>query len=207
MELSLSYNNRLLFVGKTRTGKSVLARELIKPFAKKHKELQVITIDPKHELTVFGDGETIDTPKLVKEYNNKVKYQVIQAYHWNSALDDMVDKIMKRGHAIVNLMEMGGIATATSVPDGITRLWTQGAGKGIGAWAQIQFPKRNPGVIKSQSEFIFLFRLNPLSDRQEMLNYIPDERILKKIEKYFFWMYHDDLDEAVFCSPIELKKK
>lgn len=206
MELGVSYNNRLLFVGKTRTGKTVLARELITQFAKKEKDLQIITIDPKHELRAFGDGETIDAPKLATEYNKKAKYQVIQSYHWNDALDNMVDKIMARGHAIVNLLEMGGIATANSVPDGITRLWTQGAGKGVGAIAQLQFPKRNPGVVKSQSEFIFMFRLNPLEDRQEMLNYIPDKKILQKIPKYFFWLYHDDLDSAVYCKPLELKK-
>ncbi len=207
MDLSISYNNRLLFIGKTRTGKTYLANYLLEKFAKKHEKLQVITLDPKHERRQFGNGETMEFPKLVTKYDKKARFQVFQSYRWSQELEDVVDILLKRGSAIFDLDEVGGIATASSVPDGITRLWTQGGGKGVGAWAKIQFPKRVPGVIKSQSEFYFMFRLNDDEHRQDMLNYIPDRRILQKIEKRYYWLYHDDMDKAVLVKPLDLGSK
>jgi hypothetical protein len=170
------------------------------------KDLQIIIIDPKHERRIFGDGKSYDKPKLVTAYSSKIKVQCFQQYRWGTNLDDMVDKLLKRGNAIVSLEELGGIASATQVPDGIVRLATQGGGKGVGLWAQYQKPTGIPKVIKSQSEYFFLFRLNPTEDRKDMLNYIPDEQILKKIEKYFYWLYSDDMDRAVFVKPLEIKK-
>ena len=207
MDLNISYNKRLSFVGKTRTGKTFLANHLLEQFQRRTKDLQIILIDPKHERRVFGDGQSLSAPKLVTEYKKNVPVQCFQTYHWNDALDDMVDKLLKRGKAIVDLDEIGGIATAMSVPEGIERLATQGGGKGVGFWSKYQKPRGLPKVIKSQSEYFFLFRLNPEEDRQDMLNYIPDKRILQKIQKYFFWLYHDDMDEAVLVKPLEIGKK
>lgn len=206
MELGISHNKRLSFVGKTRTGKTFLANHLLGHFQRR-KDLQIILLDPKHERHSFGDGSSIEQPKLVSEYKPGIKVQCFQSYHWSSQLDNMVDKLLKRGNAIVDLDELGGIATATSVPDGITRLATQGGGKGVGLWAKYQKPLGVPKVIKGQSEYFFLFRLNPEEDRKDMLNYIPDKRILQKIEKYWFWLYHDDMNNAVLVKPLELQKK
>lgn len=206
MDLGIAFNNRLLFVGKTRTGKTFLSNHLLKQFAERHENLQIILLDPKHERRIFGTGESLDAPKLVTKYHKNIKYQCFQAYHWNQELEDTVDSLLKRGEAIFDLDELGGIATANSVPSGITRLWTQGGGKGVGSWAKIQYPKRVPGVIKSQSEYIFMFRINPEEDRQDMLNYIPDRRILQKIPKRYFWLYHDDMDNVILVKPLEIKK-
>lgn len=203
--MEITYNKRLSFIGKTRTGKSFLARYLLSKFERR-EDLQIIFLDPKHETATFGDGSSILTPKLVKSYSKKYKVQIFQEYHWNAALEDTVDIILKRGNAIFVLDEIGGIATATQVPEGITRLWTQGGGKGVGSWACYQKPLGIPKVIKSQSEYFFMFRINPLNDRKEMLNYIPDEKILKKIEKYYFWLYQDDMDVAKLIKPLDIKK-
>lgn len=205
MNINISYNKRLAFIGKTRSGKTFLANHLLSHF-QKQKDLQIILLDPKHERTKFGDGSSLDVPKLVTRYNKKLKVQCFQEYHWNSALDDMVDQLLKRGNAIFDLDEIGGIATANSVPDGITRLWTQGGGKGVGAWAKFQKPLGIPKVIKSQSEYFFMFRINPLDDRKDMLNYISDEQILRKIPLRYFWLYHDEQDKAVLLKPIQIKK-
>jgi hypothetical protein len=205
-DLKISHNKRISFIGKTRTGKTFLSNYLLSHFQNR-KDMQIILLDPKHERRNFGDGSTLELPKLVKEYKKNIKVQCFQEYHWNAELDNMVDHLLKRGNAIVDLDELGGIATASQVPDGITRLATQGGGKGVGLWSKYQKPLGVPRVIKSQSEYFFMFRINPLDDRKEMLNYIPDERILTKIPKYFFWIYQDDFDTAILCKPLELKKK
>jgi hypothetical protein len=205
MSIVIQPNKRLLFVGKTRSGKTYLANYLLKQIQKKIPDQQIIIIDPKHELVQFDKkGKEIEAPKLVEKYDDKASFQVFQSYTWIEPLDRMVDVVLKRGKVTVVLLELGGLATATSIPSGITRLWTQGGGKDVGAWAQIQQPRRVPSIIKSQSEHFFLFRINPVTERQDLLNYIPDEQILQRCEKYWFWYYSDDLDVAQLYSPIKI---
>jgi len=203
-QISIAYNKRLLFIGKTRSGKSYLSRVLMNQF-KKVKDLQIIIIDPKHEIKKFGDGSSLEKPKLVTEYQDKLKVQVFQTFEWLPSLDRMIDKVLKRGKAIVCFDELGGLATASHVPSGITRLWTQGGGKGVGAWSLIQFPKRVPLVIKSQSEHIFLFRINSKEDRKAILDFIPDERIVPKpLPNRYFWHYEEGNDAAQKFKPIKI---
>ena len=202
-EIKIAPNRRYTFVGKTRSGKSFLAWFLLRRFSQADKNRQIIFIDPKHEHRKFGKGDSIDTPKLVSTYDPKARVQIFQTYEWTQELERMVDAVLKRGNAIVVLDELGGIATATHVPTGITRLWTQGGGKGVGAWAMIQFPKRVPKVIKSQSEMFFMFRITDAKDRADMHDYIPDRNIVDKaLPKHFFWLYSDDMDEALKVKPI-----
>jgi len=186
-------------------GKTFLANYLAKQFARKVPDLQMVFIDPKFERRAFGDGETIDKPKLVTKYNPKIRFQCFQSYNWTSELEDMTMQIMKRGTAIVDLDELGGLATAQVVPDGITRLATQGRGKGVGLWSKYQKPLGVPKVLKSQSEYFFLFRLTPHEDRREMMNYIPDEAILERIPKFYYWLYHDEMENAILVKPIDIK--
>jgi len=206
-QVSIQPNKRYTFIGKTRSGKSFLAWYLLHHFAK-DKERQIIFIDPKHEHKQFGDGKELNFPKLVKSYDSKAHVQVFQTFNWNAALDHMVDTVLKRGNVIVVLDELGGIADANRVPSGLTRLWTQGGGKGVGAWAMLQRPKRTPQVIKTQTELYFVFRINSTEDRRDLLEYIPDRRVLEdRLPLHYFWLYSDDMEAAIKCKPIEVPER
>src|ERR1700676_2306090 len=119
-QIGIQPNKRYTFIGKTRSGKSFLAWYLLRHFAR-NKERQIIFIDPKHEHKSFGDGKSLDWPKLVTKYDPKAHVQIFQTFKWIPALDDMVDKVLKRGNVIVVLDELGGLANAMTVPDGLTR--------------------------------------------------------------------------------------
>lgn len=204
--LNVSHNKRLLFIGKTRSGKSYLSRYFLKLFSRDTTR-QIIIIDPKHELRQFGDGTSLDYPKLVKKYDDKIRFQVFQTFKWIPELDDMVDKLLKRGNAIVLFDELGGLCDANNVPMGITRLWTQGGGKGVGAWALIQVPRRVPLVIKSQSELFFMFRINSLEHRKAILDFLPDIRVVKEVlPNRYFWVYEEGMDRAIKCKPIKTRQ-
>jgi hypothetical protein len=205
MEIKIAPNKRFTFIGKTRSGKSFLAWYLLRIFSQ-DPDRQIIFIDPKHEHRKFGDGSSIDKPKLVNKYDPKAHVQIFQEYEWNDELEKMSVSVLKRGKAIVVLDELGGIATANSVPSGVVRLWTQGGGKDVGSWAMLQYPKRTPKVIKSQTELFFIFRINSQDDRHDLLDFITDRRIMtNKIPLHQFWIFSDDMDSAVLCKPIEVK--
>jgi hypothetical protein len=206
-QLTLRYNQRLLFIGKTRSGKSFLSRALMQNFAR-DKDLQIIIIDPKHEWKKFGKGDSLSSPRLVTKYMEKVRIQIFQTFTWIPALDEMIDKILLRGKAIVIFDELGGLADANKVPDGIMRLWSQGGGKGVGAWALIQRPKRVPLIIKEQSEVFFMFRIISLEQRKAIQDFISDIRVIEQaLPKFYFWVYEEGWDKAILARPIKQSVK
>lgn len=206
--IPIAYNKRLTFIGKTGSGKSFLAWSLLGLLLAKIKGLQVIIVDPKHEHTHFGGGESLDKPKLVQKYEEDTRVQVIQVWNWTAALDDLVAKSFERGKVIVVFQELGGLATSRVIPDGMTKLCTQGRGKGVGAWFMIQSVKKYPTVVKQQTEIFFVFRITDANDRKEVLAYVPDVRVAEtRLPKRFFWVFVDDWDSAVLFQPIVVSKR
>jgi hypothetical protein len=207
VQISIKPNKRYTFFGKTRSGKSFLAWYMLRAFSKDPKR-QIIFIDAKFEHKQFGDGKVLDFPKLVKKYDPKAHVQIIQTFHWTADLDAMVDKLLLRGNAIVVLDELGGIADAHSAPKGIIKLWTQGGGKGVGAWAMLQTCSGTPSVIKKQTEMYFMFKMNDENERKDIVKYIPDKRIVQeRLPLHYFWLFSDDMDAAIKCKPIKVPER
>lgn len=120
----------------------------------------------------------------------------------------MVNQVLERGKVIVVFDELGGLATARVVPDSMTRLYTQGRGKGVGAWTMMQSVKKYPTVIKQQTELFFIFKINDAEDRKDLYAFVPDIRVIQtRIPKWFFWVYRDDWDEAIYFAPIKVPER
>jgi hypothetical protein len=53
-----------------------------------------------------------------------------------------------------------------------------------------------------------MFRINSADDRKDMMDYIPDRRIVfDRLPLKYFWLYSDDMDKAIKCKPIVIPKK
>lgn len=214
-DMRIQPNHHIAFIGMTRSGKTFLSYQLLRKLSQDNKNRQIIFIDPKHERTHFGDGSALDSPKLVKRYDPKIRFMVFQEYIWTDELELMVDKVLKLHNgknklyncAIVVLDELGGIASSTSVPSGITRLWTQGSGKNVGCWACMQSTKRYPTVIKDQSTLFMVFRINNEQRLKDLRDWIPDTRVSTiKLPLHHFWFYKDGMDYAIHCLPLKVPK-
>lgn len=211
-------NQRITFIGKTGSGKSVVSRYLLK-LARK-RGWRIVIIDPKKDWMKYlgkhyqfadkGLG-TVDNPFLVTEFNPKLAVQVFQPLEWDSQCEKFFQAIIACRNTIVYVDEITQLANATVVPRELKLIWTQGRSLNIGAWCATQRPKGIPIIVKDQSEIWFLFRVNSKDDRKVVQGYLPLEEMPEVVErplpKYWFYYWEDTMEKPVLVRPLKLNQK
>lgn len=211
MKIHLDPTERFFFVGKTGSGKTYLAKALLRRLAAKH--WRIVIIDPKR----FWMGKqpawerkgpgTVDKPRLVSEFDPKLAVQCYQPTipGWaDTTLDALCGDILACGRTFVYFDEIDQIASPTQFSPHFSQLWTAGRALEVGAWASNQRPARIPDVLKSQAENWAVFRCKTPKDRQLIGEYINSPTIASTVlADYRWWYYHDSMDQAQLMQPIE----
>lgn len=211
-------DKRLLLLGKTRSGKSFMARWLLK-LARKRK-WRIVIVDPKkdwmgrgRERRPFAEGKslgTVDSPVLVSEFRPELAVQIFQPAEWNQQCANFCTAIMAVGYTIIYWDEITQLVTASFVPIEFSILWTQGAALSVGAWCGSQIPRRIPTIVKDQAEIWFMFRLLSKKDRQIVEGYIPTEQTPELIESplpvRWFWFWEDTMPAPVLVKPLHIEQ-
>ncbi len=215
---ALRGDQRLLFLGQTGSGKSVLARFLLR-LARKHG-WRVLIVDPKRDWMKYlgvkyqfaekGLG-TINEPRLVKDFNPKYGCQIIQPLEWDAQCERVFKAVIATGNTIVYVDEITSLATATVVPHEIKLIWQQGRALNVGGWCSTQRPKGIPTIIKDQSEVWFMFRVNNKDDRKVTEGYLPledtPEVVAKPLPRYWFFYWEDSMPKPMLVKPLRLEEK
>ncbi len=215
---ALRGDQRLLFIGQTGSGKSVLSRSLLK-LARK-RGWRIVIVDPKRDWMRYlgktykfaekGLG-TVDSPWLTGEFNPKLAVQIFQPLEWDGQCEKYFRDIIATRNTIVYIDEITQLANATVVPREIKLIWTQGRSLNIGAWCSTQRPKGIPIIVKDQSEVWFLFRINNKDDRKVVEGYLPvedmPEMVDRALPKYWFFYWEDSMPEPMLVRPLKLDQK
>lgn len=214
---ALSGDLRLFYLGKTGSGKSVVSRYMLK--LARRKGWRIVIVDPKKDWMKYlgkvyqyaekGLG-TVDSPRLVNEFNPKFAVQIFQPFKWDANCARFFQDIIKCGNTIIYIDEITQLASATVVPDEIKLVWTQGRSLNIGAWCATQRPKGVPIIIKDQAEVWFLFRVNNRDDRKVVVGYMPTEEMPEIVDrplpKYWFYYWEDSMAKPILVRPLKLKE-
>lgn len=214
---ALSGDLRLFYLGKTGSGKSVVSRYMLK--LARRKGWRIVIVDPKKDWQKYlgrvlpyaekGLG-TVDSPRLVQEFNPKFAVQIFQPYKWDGNCAKFFQDIIKCKNTIIYIDEITQLANATAIPDEIKLIWTQGRSLNIGAWCSTQRPKGVPIIIKDQAEVWFLFRVNNRDDRKVVVGYIPTESMPEIVDrplpKYWFYYWEDSMPKPILVRPLKLKE-
>lgn len=212
-------DQRLLFIGKTGSGKSVVSRYLLK-IARK-RGWRIVIIDPKKDWMkylgkVYKYAEkkslgTVDSPWLVSEFNPRYAVQIFQPLEWTEQCRVFFQAIIDCKNTIVYVDEITQLANATNVPRELKLIWTQGRSLNIGAWCGTQMPKGIPLIVKTQAEVWFLFRLNSKDDRKVVQGYLPIEEMPEVVNhplpKYWFYYWEDSMPKPMLVRPLKLEQK
>lgn len=210
-------DQRITFIGQTGSGKSVVARLLLK-LARVHG-WRIVIVDPKkdwmrylgkkYEYAEKGLG-TVDNPRLVDEFYDKFAVQIFQPLEWDSKCEAFFKAIITCGNTIVYIDEITQLANASIVPRELKIIWTQGRSINVGGWCSTQRPKGIPIIVKDQSEVWFLFRVNSKDDREVVRGYMPIENmpevVDKPLPKFWFYYWDDSMDEPILVRPLQLER-
>lgn len=225
-------NKRIVFLGKTRTGKSTMARFLLE--MKVSEGWWVVIIDPKKGWMMreegrkslpygqFGDFQDPETGYKYKDFRGSIEYPIwsstfnpeirVMIYtpvSWDSFIDDMIDMALAHKYVIFYFDEVRQLATSNKTPQKFIVLYTQGAASLCGAWAGNQRPVGIPEDMKSQAEIWISFYVNKVEDRQVVADYIPYNEYLKWYVQYdlpyYYFLYFDDrMTGPVIMPPLSL---
>ena len=210
-------DRRYLFLGKTRSGKSFLARFLLK-LARK-KGWRVVIVDPKRDWMGRGKERrayatkglgTIDHPRLVTEFHPELGAQIFQPVEWDARCAAFFTAIMKVGNTIVYFDEITQLVTAAHVPIEFNVLWTQGAALNVGAWCATQRPRNIPLIVKDQAETWFIFRIINIEDRKIIVGYVPIEGMPEVVQYAlpyrWFYFWDDTMERPVLVKPLNIER-
>ena len=209
-QLELRLDERMLFCGKTGSGKSALAKYLLEQ-AQKLLHARIIIIDADDSFSkkksYLGLG-TVEAPVKVKAY---ARFADVQLYvpdgmaKDDSIVNEIFEHALEDGDCIVYIDEAMGLVTQNSYSREFSNLWTRGRKHHTAAWIATQRPMRVPEIILSQAEHAFIFRINHLDDRKRLVEYMDIPEILAEpVEKYYFWYKHSDAKHAVLQAPLNI---
>jgi energy-coupling factor transporter ATP-binding protein EcfA2 len=208
--IDLRGSERWLFVGKTGSGKSYLAKALLREMSRRGWPIVIVDpsafwmgADPKWPRT--GPG-TIDAPRLVTRYDPRLAVQlyVPSIPGWQDAgLDNLMAACLKRGRLVLYFDETNGIVSASQFSAQFARVVTQGRKHQLAVWAATQRPTRVPEILLSQAENWAIFRVITPQDRKKIAEYTGSSVTKQQRLPSFFWFYWNQTqDDATLMAPI-----
>lgn len=196
-------NHRVVVLGKTGSGKSILAQAYLAGYR------NVIALDTKRgtdkginhfwpraaavghipvfsrlaDVMKFGEGKAVWCPeRSEKDFD---------------VYDRFFEWILTRGNTVVWVDEVYDVTDGQEIPRGYRACITEGRSLGVGVWSCSQRPMKVPNVIFSEAEHFFVFRLRLGGDRKKVAEWAGEEVLENPTGKWGFWYYDDDLERPV----------
>lgn len=218
--LDVKASERWLIMGKTGSGKTQFAKFLLREISKK---MRVVIVDTKHFwleenpiwekhnwlLKAIGKQlpGTVDKPHLVKRYNPDFRVQVIQPEMYDRDFERFCLDVLKFRHCYFYIDESDGIASATSVPLGLLRIWKQGRALKVGAAEGSQTYSGIPRIFKSQAEKFVLFKVGMEDiENAAKLMHVSNEEVENLGDYEYLYLDTKTMDRAIWMPPIEIEK-
>ncbi len=199
--IEIQLNERVYIVGKTRSGKTFLARHLMRPVRR------LVVIDPKNALKGWGleewSPETVKTFEEGEDIQLRVGPEPVEdiVRYWN----DIFWIIFEAGDCVVYIDEAYLLSEGQKYPQALMFIWTAGGERDIGAFSVSQRPRFIPKYLISEAEHFFVFRLLLEDDRKHVASFTHADMVnpIPREDKHGF--YYMDLDsfEPKYISKLE----
>lgn len=214
MNLTINASERWIILGKTGSGKTELAKYLLRVVSQK---MPVVIIDPKEywlgaypKWASRKEAGTIDKPHLINTFNPKYRVQLLQPDP-DDKEDDRLARlcydVLRKGNWFLYFDETEDIGTANSVPRHIRRIWKTGRAKGVGAWISTQTPSGIPRIFKSQAEHFIAMKVGQ-QDNDLVASLVHSTHEQVAALKPYEWLYYNTkMDTAQLMPPVPYKGK
>lgn len=156
----ISPDERVTIVGKTKSGKTQLAKRMVQEFN------SVLILDFKHTIRITGIEITSDTARL-KNLGVEFPHIIFRVPHeWEEAqLNELFKWAFIRENTLIYIDEGFSVGTNSSYPKYLKIIAVQGREKNVTLWSLFQRPRGVPKFLVTEAEHIFAFWLNDENDR------------------------------------------
>lgn len=203
--VTIKHNERVFIAGKTGSGKTYLARRLLRPYRR------LVVIDTKGTLGGWGlepwDRDARRKLRRGEPIRARVLFDLVDP---TEAIRDLFQDLYEiardqAGSFVLYIDETYGVVDFGGKPDpGMTALYTRGRELGIGVWSATQRPFGVPLIMKSEAEHHFMFRLVLARDRDHMAEFMGEEVANQVIPDDFGFFYKRiDWDEVVYIPRFQ----
>ena len=196
MDLRIKSSDRCCFFGRTGSGKTTLAKSLLRGARR------WVVFDPKHTFEEPGG-------KVVKRPERRLARQIVRVpfrdeqYHWQAALHS----VWRMGRRILYIDEVNIVnPSRTVVSEELGRAIRTGRERGLGVWSASQRPKDIPSVVFTEAEHFFIFRLQYEADREKVASFT-GERILPLLEglRGHQFVYYNVMNDEMQLMELKLR--
>lgn len=172
----ISADERVTIVGKTKSGKTQLAKRMVREFN------SVLILDFKHTIRIPGVEITSDTSKLTR-LGIDFPHIIFRVPHeWE---EEDLDRLFKwafiRENTLVYIDEGYSVGSNSSYPKWLKIIAVQGREKYVTLWSLFQRPRGVPIFLVSEAEHLFVFYLNREEDRDYIDGLAEEKLDWKKI--------------------------
>jgi hypothetical protein len=203
-EIAIEADERSYIVGRTRSGKSTLARYLLR------SPRRLVACDPKRSL---GDWKLESWNRETREAllegrDVRVRVTPEPGAKPEEFWETILRTVFNAGDCILYVDEVYLLTESespTGYPPALRDIWTGGGEQGIGAFAISQRPRFIPKYLISEAEHFFVFRLLLEADRQYVADFT-HPRLEQKIpleHKHGFWYMSIFDDEPIYIPQLE----
>jgi tRNA A37 threonylcarbamoyladenosine biosynthesis protein TsaE len=201
-QFKVSWKDRCVFVGRTGSGKTTLADQLIRGFG-----YRTAVLDPKglwefpgYKLVTEYDPNPNTIRQLFRPRDNAKKEWADADYFlrsvWNTGIP-----------TVVYIDEITKLTTPYGTLE-ILEDWVRlGRQMGMGGWYASQRPKDVPNLFFTETENWFVFDLTHSDDRKKVAGFTSDAVEERPTPKFSFWHFNPDLHDAVLVHQQQLNNR
>lgn len=197
-----SYNERAMIVGATGTGKTTLARQLLRPYS------HILVIDSK--CTYGGKkGEPgykmVSSPGGLKWIGGRTKLIQYRPNEDSQGVDDynaVYKWAYRRGGILIYTDEAFLVHHGAYAPDWLRNCVTCGRELGIGMITGTQRPRGIDLRIMTEAEVFYAFALRHRDDRRRMAEMMGED-VMEEPEHHAFWYWR----AGIRGDPIQARLK
>lgn len=198
-DLEIPATGRGVLVGMTGSGKTTLARILLRPF-------QYVAIYDAKGLIHWEDFERCETLReVVKSKAERISYAPKASELRDEAyIDAFFEWAYTRQNTFVYVDEVYAVTNRLEIPPHYHAILTRGRERGNGLLSATQRPMLIPSVIMSEAENWYVFRLGMEADRRKVEACIglSAEKIAELPKRLFYFVR---ADEGLISSPLTLR--